>query len=179
MNLHEVNAKVEGKPDEHRVGRGPGSGWGCTSGRGDKGAKSRSGWKTKLHFEGGQMPVIRRIAKRGFNNKRFGKTWAFVNLSDLNAFEDNATVTPELCLKLGLIPKVKSGLKVLGQGTLERSGLTIHVHRVSKTAQAAIEAKGGSIKLMPAQGDEAKTQWKAKRGQGRKTVRRKAAQKKG
>jgi len=178
VNLHEINAKVKAKPDAHRIGRGQGSGWGCTAGRGNKGAQSRSGWKTKLHFEGGQMPVIRRIAKRGFNNKRFGKVFSFVNLSQLNSFDDNATVTPELCLKLGLIPNIRSGLKILGQGNLETSGLTIHAHRVSKTAQAAIEAKGGSIKLMPAPGDEAKANWKAKRGHGKKTVRRKAAQKK-
>ncbi|MCA8923078.1 MAG: 50S ribosomal protein L15 [Planctomycetes bacterium] len=179
MNLHEINAKVQPKANEHRLGRGPGSGWGKTAGRGMNGAQSRSGWKTKLHFEGGQMPVIRRIAKRGFNNKRFGKVFAFINLSDLNAFEDGATVTPELCLKLGLIPKVRSGLKVLGQGTLERSSLAIQAHRVSKTAREALEAKGCSIKLIPAQGDEAKSQWRDKRGQGKKTVRRKAAQKKG
>lgn len=174
MNLHEVNAKVKAKPDEYRVGRGPGSGWGCTAGRGMNGAKCRSGYKSKAYFEGGQMSIIRRIPKRGFNNKIFGNVWSFVNLSDLNAFEDGETVTPELCLEKGLIPNMRSGLKVLGQGTLEKK-LTVKVHRASKSAQAAIEAKGGSVELLPAPGDLAKAQWKSKRHEGKKSVRRKAA----
>jgi large subunit ribosomal protein L15 len=174
MNLHDVNNKVKSKPDCRRIGRGPGSGWGTTAGRGMNGAQCRSGWKAKAHFEGGQMSIARRIPKRGFNNKIFGKVWSFVNLRDLNAFEDGDTVTPEECLKRGLIPNMRSGLKVLGQGTLERK-LTVRVHRASKSAQAAIEAKGGTVELIPAQGDLAKKQWKSKRHQGKSSLRKKAA----
>lgn len=174
MNLHEVNQKVKGKPDEHRIGRGPGSGWGTTAGRGMNGAQCRSGWKAKAHFEGGQMSIARRIPKRGFNNKIFGKTWAFVNLRDLNSFADGEVVTPEECLKRGLIPKIRSGLKVLGTGTLERQ-LTVRAHRCSEAARKAIEEKGGAVELISAQGDEAKKQWRAKRGKGKATQRRKAA----
>ena len=119
------------------------------------------------------MPIARRIPKRGFNNKIFAKVWAFVNLSDLNAFADGDVVTPEECLRRGLIPKMHSGLKVLGQGTLERK-LTIKANRVSASARAAIEAKGGTIELLPAPGDEAKKKWRARRGKGKTTLRRKA-----
>lgn len=175
MNLHEVNQHVAAWPEPFRVGRGAGSGNGCTAGRGNNGANCRSGAKTKFYREGGQMPFVRRIAKRGFNNKRFAKVWAFVNLHDLNAFADGDVVTAEECLKRNLIPKIRSGLKVLGVGTLERK-VTVRCCRVSDTAKAAIEAKGGAIELLPAQGDLAKAQWKEKRGKGKSTVRRKAGQ---
>ncbi|MBX3465555.1 MAG: 50S ribosomal protein L15 [Planctomycetes bacterium] len=175
MNLHELNDAVAGKPVRHRIGRGPGSGWGCTAGRGNNGARCRSGYKTKFYREGGQMPLVRRIAKRGFNNKNFGKVWAFVNLHDLNAFADGDVVTPEECLRRGLIPKVRSGLKVLGVGTLERK-LTIKCHRVSETAKAAIDAKGGTIELIPVPGEDARKDWKAKRGKGKRSTRRNEAQ---
>lgn len=175
MNLHELNAIVAAKPYRHRIGRGPGSGWGCTAGRGNNGARCRSGWRAMLYREGGQMPIVRRLPKRGFNNRRFANVWAFINLHQLNAFQDGDVVTPEALLKQGLIPKIRSGLKVLGQGTLERK-LTIRAHRVSATAKAAIEAKGGTIELIKAQGDDARKQWKAKRGQGKSRVRRDAAQ---
>lgn len=174
MNLNEVNDKVKAKPNCHRIGRGPGSGWGTTAGRGMNGAQCRSGWKAKAHFEGGQMSIARRIPKRGFNNKIFGNTWSFVNLSDLNIFEDGETVTPELCLERHLIPSIRSGLKVLGQGTLEKK-LTIRAHRASKSAVAAIEAAGSTLELIAAQGDNAKSQWQAKRHKGKKSVRRQAA----
>ncbi len=175
MNLNDVNAKVPTKPDRKRVGRGPGSGSGTTAGRGNKGAKSRSGYKAKAGFEGGQMSFVRRIPKRGFTNKPFRRDWAFVNLKDLNAFEDGTTVTPELLLERGIIPKIRSGLKVLGVGKLERK-LTIQAHRASDAAKKAIEAAGGSLELMPAPGDEAAKRWRAKRGQGKATLRRKQAQ---
>lgn len=175
MNLHELNAIVATKPYRHRIGRGPGSGWGCTAGRGNNGARCRSGWRSMLYREGGQMPIVRRLPKRGFNNRRFANVWAFINLHQLNGFQDGDVVTPEALLKQGLIPKIRSGLKVLGQGTLERK-LTIRAHRVSTTARAAIEAKGGTIELLKAQGDDARKQWKAKRGQGKSRTRRDAAQ---
>lgn len=174
MNQHEVNEAVAGKPARHRVGRGPASGWGTTAGRGNNGARARSGYKAKYYREGGQMPFVRRVAKRGFNNKNFALKWAFVNLHDLNAFNDGDVVTPEECLRRGLVPKVRSGLKVLGVGTLERK-LTIKCHRVSKTAKAAIEAKGGTIEILEVPGESAGKAWKAKRGQGKRTVRRREA----
>lgn len=174
MNIHEVNEAVAGKPVRHRVGRGPGSGWGTTAGRGYNGAKCRSGYKNVVRREGGQMPIIRRIPKRGFNNKNFAKVWAFVNLHDLNAFADGAVVTAEECLRQGIIPKVKSGLKVLGVGTLEKK-LTVKAHRVSAAAKTAIEAKGGTIELLEVAGENAKKDWRAKRNKGKHTVRREAA----
>ncbi|RMG07253.1 MAG: 50S ribosomal protein L15 [Planctomycetota bacterium] len=174
MNLDQVNAKVPSKPDRHRVGRGPGSGWGCTAGRGNKGAQSRSGYKSKLHFDGGQMSFIRRIPKRGFTNARFRREWSFVNLKDLNQFADGDVVTPEACLERGIIPRLRAGLKILGTGTLERK-LTVKAHRASKTAAAAIEAAGGTLELLPAPGDTAKQRWKEKRGKGKSTQRRQKA----
>ncbi len=175
MNQHELNEAVAGKPVRHRVGRGPGSGWGTTAGRGNNGARARSGYRAKYYREGGQIPLVRRIAKRGFNNKNFALKWAFVNLHDLNAFADGDVVTPEECLRRGLVPKVRSGLKVLGVGTLERK-LTIKCHRVSETAKAAIEAKGGTVELLEVPGETAKKDWKSKRGKGKRTTRRGEAQ---
>lgn len=175
MNEHEVNARVGPKPDRHRVGRGPGSGWGCTAGRGNNGACARSGHKRKLYREGGQMPFVRRIPKLGFNNAEFRREWAFINLSALNEFADGDTVTPEECLKRGLIPKMRSGLKILGVGALERK-LTIRAHRVSEAARAAIVEKGGTIELLQAAGDQSKRAWQKKRGKGKATVRREAAE---
>jgi len=175
MNLNEVNDKAEGKEGGHRLGRGPGSGWGKTSGRGHNGAGSRSGFKRRMTMDGGQMPFVRRIAKRGFTNADFRREWSFVNLRDLSIFEEGETVTPELCLERGVIPKMRAGLKLLGVGELNKK-LTIRVHRVSKSAKAAVEAAGGSVELIPAAGDLAKQNWKDKRGKGKTTQRRKSAQ---
>lgn len=175
MNLNELNAKVGKKTDRKRVGRGPGSGNGTTAGRGMNGAKARSGFKRKSHFEGGQMAFIRRIPKRGFTNKTFMRQWSFVNLKDLNAFADGDVVTPELCLEKGIIPKLRSGLKVLGVGTLERK-LTVKAHRASATAAKAIAEAGGTLELLAAPGDEAAKQWRKKRGDGKSAQRRKKAQ---
>jgi len=175
VNLHEVNAQVAQKPPRHRIGRGTASGWGTTAGRGYNGAKCRSGYKNRWYREGGQMPIVRRIPKRGFNNKAFGKVWAFVNLYALNAFEDGAVVTPEECLKRGLIPKMRSGLKVLGVGTLEKK-LTVKAHRVSAVAKAAVEGKGGTVELLLAEGDQSKRAWQKKRLKGKRTNRRAEAE---
>lgn len=175
MNLNEINAKAPARKSPKRVGRGPGSGWGTRAGRGQDGAKARSGASRALHMDGGQMTFIRRIPKRGFTNI-FSREWSFVNLKDLNAFADGEVVTPEECLKRGIIPKMRSGLKVLGQGELKRK-LTIKAHRASKKAKEAIEAAGGTLELMPAPGDEAKKLWKAKRGKGKSTTRRRIATK--
>jgi large subunit ribosomal protein L15 len=175
MELNDINAKVKPRGSRRRIGRGPGSGWGQTAGRGDKGAGSRSGYRRRLNMDGGQMTFIKRIAKRGFTNAQFKREWSFVNLSDLNAFEDGETVTSDECLKRGVIPKVRDGLKVLGVGKLEKK-LTIVANRASKSAVAAIAAAGGTLELVPARGDMAKENWKAKRKQGRRTLRRKAAE---
>lgn len=171
MNLHEVNGQVAKGLPRHRIGRGTGSGWGTTSGRGMNGALCRSGYKARWYREGGQMPMMRRIPKRGFNNKAFGNVWAFVNLYALNAFDEGTVVTAELLLEKGLIPKVRSGLKVLGVGTLEKK-LTVKATRVSASAKAAIEGKGGTIELLKAEGDESKRDWQKKRNKGKRTVRR-------
>jgi large subunit ribosomal protein L15 len=175
VNLNELNEKVAPKPVRHRVARGPASGWGTTAGRGNNGAACRSGHKNRWYRQGGQMPFVRRIPKRGFNNKLFAKVWAFVNLHDLNTFNDGDVVTAELCLEKGLIPKVRSGLKVLGVGTLEKK-ITVKAHRASVTAKAAVEAKGGKIELLTTNEDLATKKAKAKRGTGQTTTRRKAAQ---
>src|SRR2546423_2036264 len=106
MELHDLNETVHKKPERRRVGRGGGSGWGASSGRGTKGARSRSGWRYKMFREGGQMPIARRMPKRGFNNAVFRKEWAFVNLRDLNAFDEGATVSLEACVEMGLIPQI-------------------------------------------------------------------------
>lgn len=174
MRLNDVNKKVAGKSQEHRIGRGPGSGWGCTAGRGEKGAKSRASWKRRLNMDGGQMTFIRRIPKRGFTNALFKRDWAFVNLRDLETFEAGSVVTPEECLRRGIIPKVRAGLKVLGVGELTKS-LTVHAHRASAKARAAIEAAGGKLEPIVVPADTAKASWKQKRGQGKRSTRRKQA----
>ena len=126
-----------------RVGRGPGSGLGKTAGRGEKGQKSRSGYSRKVGFEGGQMPLHRRLPKRGFTNI-FKRVWAEVNLSDLEkAFEAGATVTPETLVERGLVRKSRAkSIVVLGQGELQKS-LNVSAHRFSATARQKIEAAGG------------------------------------
>ena len=131
-----------------RVGRGPGSGLGKTAGRGEKGQKSRSGYSRKLGFEGGQMPLHRRLPKRGFTNI-FKREWAEVNLADLEKmFDAGASVTPEALLERGLIRK--SALKsvvILGNGELKKS-LTVNAHRFSKSAKQKIEAAGGKAEII-------------------------------
>ena len=139
MMIHDITEQVGKHKARKRVGRGRASGLGKTSGRGHKGAGSRAGYKRRAYFEGGQMTYARRIPKRGFTNARFKREWSFVNLNDLNAFEDGAVVTPEECLKRGVIPKIRDGLKVLGVGSLEKK-LTVKAHRASKKATEAIAA---------------------------------------
>ena len=129
-----------------RVGRGMGSGLGKTSGRGHKGQNARSGGGTRPGFEGGQMPYQQRLPKRGFKNI-FRKDLAEVNVERLNIFEANTVVTPELLKQAGLIGKIKDGVKVLGQGELEKQ-LTVQAHRFSKSALAKIEAAGGKAEVI-------------------------------
>ena len=147
MKLHELNALPEAK-SKKRVGRGPGSGMGKTATRGQKGQKSRSGASIAPWFQGGQTPLYRRLPKRGFNNARYSVRYATINLSDLNKFfNDGDVVTPELLKEKGIIKKKIYGVKVLGNGNLEKK-LTIKANRFSMTAVAKIEAAGGKTEVI-------------------------------
>lgn len=134
---------------DRRIGRGHGSGKGKTSGKGMKGQRARSGGRGKLHFEGGQMPLQRRLPHRGFNNP-FPKSIAVVNLEDLLRFEAGTTVTPELLTASGLVKKLGDGVKVLGTGELDRA-LTVHAHAFSGTAKDKIEKAGGKVIVIETQ----------------------------
>lgn len=144
MNISDVKHAVRGHKKRRRVGRGSGSGWGHTAARGHKGQKARSGYSKRWAFEGGQMPLFRRLPKRGFNNKLFTKTWAVVNTRQLNVFDDGTAVTPELLLERGLIKDVEFGVKVLAAGDLDRK-LTVHAHAFSKSATEKIKNAGGEV----------------------------------
>ena len=146
MKLHELNSLPEAKRRKI-VGRGPGSGMGKTSTRGENGQKSRSGASISAWFEGGQSPLYRRIPKRGFNNANFTVRYAIINLSDLNRFNDGDTVTLELLKEMGIIKKELSGLKVLGNGNLEKK-LTIKANRFSSKAVSKIEDAGGTAEVI-------------------------------
>ena len=147
MKLHELNAAPEAKTRK-RVGRGPGSGLGKTSGRGENGQKSRSGASIPAWFQGGQSPLYRRVPKRGFNNARFRTEYATINLSDLNKyFNDGDEVTPEVLKEKGIIKQQLCGVKVLGNGELEKK-LTIKANRFSSSAITKIESAGGKAEVI-------------------------------
>lgn len=146
MKLENLCATPEAKTRK-RVGRGPGSGMGKTSTRGENGQKSRSGASISAWFEGGQSPLYRRIPKRGFNNKRFRIEFATINLSDLNKFNDGDVVTPELLKEKGIVKKQLCGIKVLGNGTLEKK-LTVKANRFSSAAVTKIESAGGTAEVI-------------------------------
>ena len=150
MNLSE--AKSAGLPYKacKRVGRGPGSGHGKTSGRGHKGAKARSGWSRKLGWEGGQMPLFRRIPKRGFNNKNFRKTFTVINVEGLERFDDGAVVDLRAVLDAGLVSREKHSelFKILGDGDITKK-LTVRVDAITASAKSKIEAAGGQVELLP------------------------------
>jgi large subunit ribosomal protein L15 len=146
MKLHELEKSPETK-SRKRVGRGPGSGMGKTSTRGQKGQKSRSGASIAPWFEGGQTPLFRRIPKRGFNNARFSTVYATINLSDLNRFNDGDTVTPELLKEMGIVKKQLSGIKVLANGKLEKK-VNVKAHRFSSKAVTKIEELGGTTEVI-------------------------------
>lgn len=146
MKLENLSRTPERKATK-RVGRGAGSGMGKTSTRGENGQKSRSGASIKAWFEGGQSPLYRRIPKRGFNNARFRIEFATINLSDLNKFNDGDVVTLELLKEKGIIKKELCGLKVLGNGTLEKK-LTIRANRFSSSAVTKIENAGGTAEVI-------------------------------
>ena len=147
MKLHELNALPEAK-SKKILGRGPASGQGKTAGHGEKGQKARSGVSISAWFQGGQTPLYRRIPKRGFNNKRFETKYATINLSDLNKFfNDGDTISPEILKEKGIIKKQLSGVKVLGNGTLEKK-LTIKANRFSSAAVTKIENAGGKTEVI-------------------------------
>ena len=130
-----------------RVGRGPGSGTGKTSGKGHKGQNARSGGGVRPGFEGGQLPLFRRLSKRGFNNYNFRTVYATVNVGDLERFEEGTTVTKELLIEVGLVKKELDGIKVLGNGKLTKK-LTVKADKFSSTAKAKIENVGGTTEVI-------------------------------
>jgi large subunit ribosomal protein L15 len=148
MKLNE-RRPAEGSTEEaFRVGRGAGSGNGKTAGKGQKGQNARSGGGVRVGFEGGQMPIYRRLPKRGFNNFRFTKTYQVVNVGALNDFAENAVITSEELLKKGLISDVTVPVKFLGDGEIEVKGLTVKAAKFSATAVQKIEAAGGKAEVL-------------------------------
>ena len=147
MKLHTMYPAEGATKTRKRVGRGVGSGLGKTSGRGENGQKSRSGYSHKAGFEGGQLPLFRRLPKRGFSNAKFKTTYAVINLSDLNNFDNNAVVTPELLKEMGLVKNQLDGIKVLGNGKLEKK-LTVKAHKFSSEAKTQIEKLGGKAEVI-------------------------------
>lgn len=147
MKLHTIKPNEGAITTKKRVGRGPGSGLGKTSGKGHKGQNARSGGGVRPGFEGGQLPLFRRLPKRGFSNARFKTRYAVINLSDLNKFENDTVVTEELLKEMGLIKNSLDGIKVLGNGKLEKK-LIVKAHKFSSKAQSAIESLGGKIEVM-------------------------------
>ena len=145
MKLHELQPAIGSTTAPKRLGRGVGSQLGKTSGKGHKGAKARSGGGKRPGFEGGQMPLTRRLPKRGFTNI-YGKEYAIVNVSALNCFEDGETVTVEALVQKGLIKKTLDGVKILGGGELTKK-LTVNVDKVTESAKQKIEAIGGKVEV--------------------------------
>ena len=145
MNLHNLHPAEGSTHVGKRKGRGPGTGNGKTAGRGHKGQGARSGGGVRVGFEGGQMPLSRRVPKRGFNNI-FAKPLEIINLSALNAFEDGAVVTAEVLLEKGILNKCEYGYKVLGNGKLTKK-VTVEASAFSKSAKEAIEAAGGKAEV--------------------------------
>jgi large subunit ribosomal protein L15 len=150
MRLHNLKPRPGAKHRTKRLGIGESSGHGKTSGRGGKGQTARSGGTIRLGFEGGQMPLLRRIPKRGFNNKSFGTSFATVNVEDLNDFEGD-TVTPEALLDQGLLKKLLDGVKVLGDGELKKK-LTVKAQAFSASAKEKIIKAGGTAEVLPLPG---------------------------
>ena len=146
MKLENLCKTPEAK-SRKRVGRGPGSGMGKTSTRGENGQKSRSGASISAWFEGGQSPLYRRIPKRGFNNARFRTEFATINLSDLNKFNDGDVITPEVLKEKGIVKKQLCGIKVIWNGTLEKK-LTLKANRFSSAAVTKIESAGGTAEVI-------------------------------
>ena len=147
MKLHTIKPNEGATFTKKRVGRGIGSGLGKTSGKGHKGQNARSGGGVRQGFEGGQLPLFRRLPKRGFSNAMFKVRYAVINLSDLNKFEDGAVITPELLSEMGLVKKQLDGIKVLGNGKLEKK-LVVKAHKFSDVAKEQIEKLGGKAEVI-------------------------------
>ena len=147
MKLHELRPSEGAFKTSKRLGRGTGSGLGKTSGKGHKGQNARSGGGVRPGFEGGQLPLFRRLPKRGFSNAMFKVEYATINLSDLEKFEDGAVVTPELLKEMGILKKQLSGVKVLGNGELTKK-LTVKANKFSVSAKEKIEAIGGKAEVI-------------------------------
>ena len=146
MKLHELRPAAGSKKAPKRIGRGTGSGLGRNAGKGEKGQNARSGGGVRPGFEGGQMPLYRRLPKRGFKNP-FSKEFVCINLDRLNIFENGTEITPEVLLERRVISKVLDGVKIIGNGTLEKS-LTVKGCKFSKSAKEKIEAAGGKVEVM-------------------------------
>jgi large subunit ribosomal protein L15 len=149
MRLHNLKPRPGAKHRTKRLGRGESSGHGKTSGRGGKGQTARSGSSIRIGFEGGQMPLIRRIPKRGFNNARFKTVYLVVNVEKLNQFEDGARVDESVLRGSGLADGKADGIKILGDGAVTKK-LTVVAHKFSATARQKIEAAGGTCEEVPA-----------------------------
>ena len=146
MNLHELKPAAGARKDKTRIGRGTGSGCGKTSGRGHKGQKARSGGGVRPGFEGGQMPIYRRLPKRGFKNI-WRKEFAEVNIAALNVFDDGMTVDPVALVEFGILKNVLDGVKILGNGELTKK-LAVKAQAFTKSAKEKIEAAGGSAEVI-------------------------------
>lgn len=146
MKLHEMSYTEGARRERKRIGRGHGSGHGKTSGKGQKGQNARSGGGVRLGFEGGQTPIMRRLPKRGFTNFN-RKVFAIVNVESLNVFENDTVVTPELLIETGLVRKELDGIKILGQGELEKK-LTVKANKFSGSAVSTIEQADGKVEVI-------------------------------
>lgn len=146
MRIHDLSPGKDSRKSRKRIGRGTGSGHGKTSCRGHKGQKSRSGGGVRPGFEGGQMPLQRRLPKRGFTNI-FKKQYTLININNLNRFEPETILDMEALKKAGFLKSVKDGVKLLGDGEISHA-LVIKVHKVSKTAREKIEAAGGKVEIL-------------------------------
>lgn len=146
MKLHDMKPAEGARKARKRIGRGIGSGTGKTSGKGHKGQNARSGGGVRLGFEGGQIPLFQRLPKRGFTNIN-RKEYAIVNLDVLNRFDEGTEVTPELLIETGIVSNEKSGIKILGNGILEKK-ITVKAHKFSASAKEAIEKAGGQAEVI-------------------------------
>ena len=147
MKLNELQKNIGATHAKKRVGRGPGSGLGKTSGKGQKGQKARSGAHINPVFEGGQLPLYRRVPKRGFNNAKFRTVYGTINVEELNRFEDGTVITPALLKETGLVKKQYDGVKVLGTGKLEKK-LTIQANKFSTSALEKIKEAGSKAEVI-------------------------------
>jgi len=147
MKLNSMYPAEGATKKRKRIGRGTSSGTGKTAGKGHKGQNARSGGGVRPGFEGGQLPLFRRLPKRGFSNAKFKTEYAVINLSDLNKFENDTVITPELLKEMGLVKNQIDGIKVLGNGTLEKK-LTIKAHKFSSVAKEQIEKLGGKAEVI-------------------------------